>query len=505
MGGPSGDSAGPPAEYNSQCHGPGGQLPPVLAGEQAGTTFLPWTGCSDKPARPCRAGREQNTSRERSPGDATEPNPSPCPPAGLAGRPAAALGCSDEAGLGYEPVEAIGPELPEGVSVGPGGVITIDKGLAADEGNPLADRGGFECDDIPDCWDKCKLHCYCEPTESGFCCCNGGDLTCEYCSGGGGDECGEGVGEVDEDEEEEEGPGVSIGLSCREATRGSYTACRVMTGTYDPDSLRFDWYSGDSKWPDYSETGRSGMTWGGYATKTRTITLELKRHGGTRHGRRVWRGSTTVRVHARDWSLETQDARPVDRDLGYHIWGRYERIIPKRSDLRVVQGNGPWAGSYYLSGSPKVWGTAMYIHSDLASGGPTHPIPASDTICGVIGGSNVRRGVHSLNKTCNIVGRLDGFRGEVVYDENRHQNSLNDCIRVVNRRLMSHVEEATGSQLHVNNVLENTWYTVADDLRDAVRTLQITRTSNGKVRYYPGHWKYGVATAVGHGDGRNGC
>ena len=68
-----------------------------------------------------------------------------------------------------EPPEAIGPELPEGVSTGPGRSIVIDKGLAA-EGDPLADRGGFECDDIPDCWKKCKVHCYCETTETGFCC-----------------------------------------------------------------------------------------------------------------------------------------------------------------------------------------------------------------------------------------------------------------------------------------------------------------------------------------------
>ena len=30
-----------------------------------------------------------------------------------------------------EPLEAIGPELPEGVSVGTGGSIVIDKGLAS--------------------------------------------------------------------------------------------------------------------------------------------------------------------------------------------------------------------------------------------------------------------------------------------------------------------------------------------------------------------------------------
>ena len=135
-----------------------------------------------------------------------------------------------------------------------------------------------------------------------------------------------------------------------------------------------------------------------------------------------------------------------------------------------------------------------------AGGGGSNP--ATDTICGL---STVLVGVHALNTTCGIVGRLNGFRGIVVDHENRHQNSLNECIRAVNPRRVPYVEESTGTYDDVNRDLERAWPQVVDDLRDAVKTLQITRTSNGKVRYYPGYWKYGVAMAVGHGDGRNGC
>ena len=48
-----GDAGVPLAWLRGRLALMGGQLPPVLAGEQAGTMFLPWTGCSDNgPALP---------------------------------------------------------------------------------------------------------------------------------------------------------------------------------------------------------------------------------------------------------------------------------------------------------------------------------------------------------------------------------------------------------------------------------------------------------------------
>ena len=71
----------------------------------------------------------------------TRTPPPALPLALLAGLPLL-LGCFDDE---LEPVdglpEAIGPELPEGVSVGTDGSIVIDKGLAADGGDPLAMDG----------------------------------------------------------------------------------------------------------------------------------------------------------------------------------------------------------------------------------------------------------------------------------------------------------------------------------------------------------------------------
>ena len=113
--------------------------------------------------------------------------------------------------------------------------------------------------------------------------------------------------------------------------------------------------------------------------------------------------------------------------------------------------------------------------------------------------------MHVLNTTCGTVGVLNGFRAMVVEHENNHQDSLNDCIRVVNRRLMGHVEEATGSRDHVDDVLKYTWGPVVDDLAAAVVTLQDPFESNGDAHWYYGASQYEPLTGTGHSDGQNGC
>ena len=166
------------------------------------------------------------------------------------------------------------------------------------------------------------------------------------------------------------------------------------------------------------------------------------------------------------------------------------------------EGSGPWAGSYYLHGSPEIRAEGMWIHSDLASGGPSYPIPAGDTICGL---SNVLRGVHALNTACGTVGVLNGFRETVVAHEYEHQNSGNKCIWIMNRRWLGHVEEATGSQRHVNNVLEYTWgQVVVADLDAAFLSKQDDNRSNGDAHWYRGGWRYEPLTGKGH-SGSDGC
>ncbi len=415
----------------------------------------------------------------------------------LAGLPLS--GCFGEE---LEPVdelpEAIGPELPEGVSVGPGGSIVIDKGLAAD-GDPLADGGGgFECDNIDDCWDQCEVHCFCTKRRYGYCCCNvnEGELTCETCGGGGG--CGGGEG----------GGGGQIGLSCTGTQRGSHGSCRAYTGELDPDSLRFDWALGRGRLAvgsSYSATGRRGLTWGGRATETRTITLEVSREGGLDHGQRVWRGSATVRVSARNWSLQTQHKSPRwVNTIGEwpNAWGIYTGGELSRHQLSVSEGTGPWAGSYYLAGTPRLSPTDMKVHNDLRSVGPAYAIPASDTICGL---SNVLRGVHALNTTCETVGVLNGFRETVVRHEQTHQSSGNKCIRIMNRRWLGHVEEATGDRRDVQAVLERTWGgVVVADLAAAFLSKQEDNVSDGDAHWYKGGWRFKPLDGRGH-SGTDGC
>ena len=429
----------------------------------------------------------------------------------LAGLPLLS-GCFDEEiePVG-EPLEAIGPELPEGISVGTDGSIVIDKGLAADGGDPLADGddgGGFTCTSVLDCWEECKEHCYCEKRQGAFCCCNTteGELNCDECKGGGcgGGEGGGGGGSGEEGEEKEE-PGIEIGLSCTGVTRGWTASCRASTGGTDPDSLRFEWHAGRGirLGPSYSATGGAGLTWGGRATVTRAITLEVKWEGGPKHGKRVWKGFATVRVSARNWRFDTQNKSPKNSpDISR--WGLYLASLPTRGDLYVREGSGPWAGSYYLHGSPEVRGLGMWIHSDLDESGPTYPIPAGDTICGL---SNVWRDVHALNKTCGTVGVLNGFRTSVVSHEETHQNSLNKCIRIMNRRWVGHVEEAVDRDRdHVNRVLDRTWgQVVVADLANARLSKQQDVRSNGDAHWYYGStWWFKPMVARGH-SGTDGC
>ena len=207
-----------------------------------------------------------------------------------------------------------------------------------------------------------------------------------------------------------------------------------------------------------------------------------------------------MRVSPRNWRLQTQNASPVDSDA-IRRWGLYSTMLPKRNHLRVEQGTGPWAGSYYLDGYPWVGGSQMQVHEDLAPGGwPKYSILASDTICGL---SDQDIDVHSLNKTCGTVGLLDGFRGMVEAHEYKHQDSLNKCIRVLNRRRLPDIEEITGSQYDVERWLES-WHQVADDLDAALTSSQRDMWSSGEVWWWKGGWRYERTKVEGH-SGWDGC
>ncbi|MCE2399095.1 MAG: hypothetical protein J4F34_08740 [Gemmatimonadetes bacterium] len=111
--------------------------------------------------------------------------------------------------------------------------------------------------------------------------------------------------------------------------------------------------------------------------------------------------------------------------------------------------------------------------------------------------------MHSLNKTCGTVGLLDGFRGMVEAHEYKHQDSLNKCIRVLNRRRLPDIEEITGSQYDVERWLES-WHQVADDLDAALTSSQRDMWSSGEVWWWKGGWRYERTKVEGH-SGWDGC
>ena len=334
-------------------------------------------------------------------------------------------GCVDEGlELGYEPLEAIGPELPEGVSAGPAGSIVIEKGLAAPEGftggvldeegwEALARLTGFTCSSIWQCYSKCPWDALC------ICRWNGSVWECEviypedFCKWF---DC-EGTGEGGDWKKQ-------VSLDCGlPVTRGQVASCTVETGNGLNRNLLtshwFAWKMGTSK--------SGGLEWGGTATETTEIEVVLTMAvvGETVNLRE------TVQVRPRIWGLRTQHARLQWADPIPDFpkaWGYYARGEPSPVTLDgTAQGSGPWKGRYILSGGPAITAAAMYAHNDLKSGGRSYPLLY--TLCGQPPGFV---SVHFLNDACGWEDRVDDFRDWVVAHERRHQESLNECIRAVN-------------------------------------------------------------------------
>ena len=185
---------------------------------------------------------------------------------------------------------------------------------------------------------------------------------------------------------------------------------------------------------------------------------------------------------------------------------------PTPEELPVKGGSGPWEGSYYVSKAPTIKATTMYYHNDLDSAGPGHPIvdtidakvieecavPDSVVDAGLVG-------VYLLNDICGYSARVDGFRRKVIAHEERHETSLNECIRAVNTdgRLEA-VEAIVGtSESAAQDSAENLWTKGAVvPLFDAKFTAQGPESAD-IWKYRPGPWKYGLKTK-GH-KGTEGC
>ena len=390
----------------------------------------------------------------------------------------------------------------DGGFVADGGAVAVETGLSAG-GDPLAygdEDDGFRCDEMDDdCFRKCfdgpSDTCTCEEDleNEDWCCCFG-EPGCDMCTGGG-DGCGGGEGggegeEEEEDEDEDEGEGIwgggALRLNCFETRRGQSGGCEVWT-ELDMDSLRFEWLFGG-----YGGEGRHFSSWRGTATETRKIgvSVTMLAHDNRL---RVLTGEAVVR--SRPWQLEERDAKleyvapiPGVPDVGeWSAWGLYDPGS-LRETLTFAAGDGPWEGSYYVSRLPQWGGKAkMYAHKDLKSGGPEHPIPAADTICGL---SGVSRGVYALNAKCSEGGwhkdwkrNLDAFRSSTVAHEYEHQNSLNECIETLNLfgrfGRLGAVEEIAGDYEEAYDAAKELWTNgVYADLMNARTTAQEGDSTN---------------------------
>ena len=399
-------------------------------------------------------------------------------------------GCVD-GGLesGYEPLEAIGSELPEGVSAGPDGAIVIDRGLAAPEGftggvldeegwEALARLTGFTCSSIWQCYSKCPWDALC------ICRWNGSVWECEviypedFCKWF---DC-EGTGEGGDWRKR-------VSLDCGlPVTRGQVASCTVETGNGLNRNLLtshwFAWEMGTSK--------SGGLEWGGTATETTEIEVVLTMAvvGETTNLRE------TVQVRARDWGLQTQHAVLQYAYWFGTKWGLY-RVDENLAEIQVRQGTGPWARSHYLHGTPWIDSAEMYAHSDLVAWG--EPYPLFGTICGQLPGNKVT--VHFLNGVCGYGGTLAAFNSVVVAHENEHQNSLNKCIESMNNGKLAEVERTVGTYDGVNAA----WDGVIADLVSAAHTNQRGQ-KGGPIWEWRKRldWRYRAVSAEDH-NGRIGC
>ena len=403
-------------------------------------------------------------------------------------------GCVGEGGL--EPIGElleVGPELPEGVSAGPDGSITIGKGLAIPEGFALGEedwRGlafgedDFECRSLWECFRKCPWGslCVCEwDGERWQCVVVSSEDFCKWFKHG----CGEGSGEGDWKDE--------VSLYCLASVmRGSTATCEIRTGQVNPNLLHVHYWGSDVDGFQYG-----GMTWGGVATRTAMIKVSLSME---LLGESVTL-EQTVDVMLRTWEIlpqknaraDTQWVNVIPGGAGRGMYGLYQGAEP--AGLSAEPGGGPWEYSYYVSGTPYITAAAMYLHNDLKPGGPAYPIPAADTICGV---SGLSVSVYSLNDTCGYKSRVDAFRDEVVAHEFEHEESLNKCIERVNRRL-GDIEEIVGYLDGVDGNIFTLW---TYPLLKAAETAQDAMLAS-IWEYRPGPWSYLVVTNP-HG-GTDGC
>ena len=377
-------------------------------------------------------------------------------------------------------------------------------------------ESGFECDDVDDCIDKCwnlpesdsrdSCH-YKEDLETDEWCCCWDQANCDFCGGDGGE--GEGCGPEGESEggDSLDGGRGDIWLECdSEVQRGFHGGCEVRTQLLAyRDSLEFHWQSFEAApEPEWEQ----GPRWRGKATVDRKLAVHVIPPRG---GMRVLSGKVTV--SPRPWQLEERNARSkpkwVDDIPGWPTaFGLYKGGVPRPTTLFVGEGSGPWKGSYYVSSTPSIADAEMYLHKDMAADGPEYPIdPKKDSARIAYCKPNLdgydSLGVYHFNAKCNEAHKrkIEDFRQKVIAHERRHETSLNECIRHVNRwgGLMAQIEKIVFDGLDgrsdVEKLAERLW---TDSVYTALRNAK--ETAQGAIiatiwDWRPGPtWNYGVLT-----------
>ena len=253
----------------------------------------------------------------------------------------------------------------------------------------------------------------------------------------------------------------------------------------------------DAWWTDLGGIFQyGGMTAGGVATTTVRIKVALSME---MIGESVVL-EQTVNVRPRIWKLRTQTVQvgPAHSEHRY-LWGWYAWNHTLREKMRVKAGTGPWAGTDMLDGHPSIDAIGLYMHSDLVEEGESYKL-VHET-CGMQSG--LYYNVYSLNHICATDHLLDDWREKVVAHEERHRDSLNDCIVRVDPKLRGW-EATVGPEGDVV-AARDAWEKAAKALMEAARTKQDKVKSQAfwEWRYHQ-KWTEHPLEHPGH-NGKNGC
>ncbi len=237
-------------------------------------------------------------------------------------------------------------------------------------------------------------------------------------SGGGGGDDGDG----EEEEEEDESTSRHFSLTCDSVPRGGYVMCTVTTDSIDLDlsQLTFEWSAETGA--EYTDTGAS--SWSGTATNSTTVQVRVNNEDVLSH---------TVDVKPRYWSFG-QLGVPVQytnqpRESSVTKVGFYR--LNDNVTIWYVEGTGPWEGRWMTALPPvtgQEWSGELHIAEDYdpAGGGPGYS--GANSTCTAASDLPPDSDYTTVNTTCGTLPAMDGFRGQIIAHERRHEAGYNACL-----------------------------------------------------------------------------